>query len=106
MRVVLQPPRPNPCVGETSTNPDTERIGTPLVIRCSYTLEGRSCALGTGYAQLYDSANPAASPLDLVHVLARPPFPRLRGTRRFHGITTHLVRINSLCRQTAHTVIR
>ena len=74
MRAVLQPPRPNPCVGETSTNPDTERIGTPLVIRCSYTLEGRSCALGTGYAQLYDSANPAASPLVLVHILAWPRF--------------------------------
>lgn len=27
---------------------------TPLVIRCSYTWDGRSCAPGTGYAQLYD----------------------------------------------------
>lgn len=34
---------------------------TPLVIRCSYTWDGRSCAPGTGYAQLYDRTSGSLS---------------------------------------------
>ena len=83
MRAHITSPGRIPCVGGTSTNPDTERIGTPLVIRCSYTWQGpRSCAPGTGYAQLYDRTSGTPRRVDLLWRRRLIPFSSFRARPR------------------------
>lgn len=86
--------QPNPCVGKTSANPDTERIRTPLVIRCRYTWKGAFVCAQRPDTLRFTTEHPLAS--STTSTCGHVPLPP-RNLSQNHRIMMHLVRINSHC---------